>query len=272
MTADLIHTDLTPGEWAITNEVAPIRDNITGIATVRQPLTIRGSRQQAVRAFPYGAQNCPQGGPGMFCLGPSDIQLVPNTGANPHWDLMVEWVGLHNQFAAAVGADTTMAYNAKIDWAFREKEYPEEIPTEAGDPIRISPAYPFAPSGSSTGGALRKSKRFDHLPTASIDVVMRDATAPHPGHPKVKKILSLLQTSWPGVIYDYKGLSEPVWVTWSDRPAPKTIGAAGVTNSAKWFPRQIANAQRIAPIGTAAGTALHVFTITATLEPLLQPS
>lgn len=271
MTADLIHTDLALNAWQETTEVAPVRDTATGIATVRLPVVFRGSRLEALRAFPYGAQNCPQGGQGMFCLGPSDIQLIPYTGANPHWDMMVEWQGIHSQLTPTVGASTSLAYDVKIDWTHREKEYPEEITTPSGDPLRFSPDYPHAPSGTSTGGALRKSKRFDHLPTATITVVMKDATPPHPAHPRVKQILSTLPKTWPGVMYDYKGLTEPIWVTWRDRPAPKSV-ASGVTNSADWFIRQIANQSRISGNSGTGSMALHVFTITATLEQLLQPS
>lgn len=271
MSSQYIHTDLALNAWEPTSEGTPIIDPETSMSTVRIPVTFRGSRQSAVREFRFGAQNCPHGGNGMFCMGPADIQLVPNTGADPHWDIVVEWTGIHTELLAAGGSGTNYAYNVKIDWAHREKNYPEEVTTSAGSPLVVSMEYPFAPTGDSTGGNKRKSKRLDHLPTATINVAMNSPQAPNPAHPYIKTILALLPTKFPGVIQDYTGLTEPTWVTWADRPAPKAI--TGVpANPANWFIRQIQTARRISTAASLGTNALHVFTITATLEQLLQPT
>lgn len=271
MSSPYVHTDLALGAWQATSDGAPIIDPETNLATVRIPVTFRGSREAAIQKFRFGAQNCPHGGAGMFCLGPSDIQLIPNSGGDPHWDLMVEWTGIHSHLTAAAGANANYAYNVKIDWSHRVKTYPEEIPITGGDPVVVSPAYPFAPSGTGTGGAPRKSKHFDHLPTATINVVMNSPTAPHPGHPYLRAILALLPTSFPGVIQDYTGLTDPTWVTWVNRPSPRTL-TGKPANPANWFPGQIQIARRISTAAASGANALHVFTVTATLEQLLQPT
>lgn len=271
MTRDLIHTDLALGAWQATTDAAPLRDRATGLATVRIPIVFRGSRAQAVQTFRHGAQNCPHGGSGMFCAGPADIQLIPNTGTDPHWDMNVEWIGLHSQFLADGGTSAGLAYDVHIDWSHREKNYPEEIPVEGGSPVVFTPEYPFAPSGTSTGGNKRKAKHYDHLPTATITVVMVHAQPPSPSHPLIKLILSKLPKNWPGIIQDYTGLTEPVWVTWASRPSPKTVSGK-VNNSNDWFIRNIQNTDRVSATAYPGANAVHVCTVTATLEPLLQPS
>jgi len=269
MSSPYVHTDLSLNTWEATGQSPPIYDNKAMLDTVRIPVTFRGSLGKAVQEFKHGAQNCPHGGDGMFCLGPSDITLVPNSGADPHWDIMVEWIGLHSGRPHAGGS--RYDFKAKIDWSHRAKTYPEEIPLGGGsDPVVVAPGYPFAPSGTGTGGAPRKSKHFDHLATATIDIAMNSTIYPNPGHPYLRAILARLPTSFPGVMQDYTGLTDPTWVTWVSRPAPRTL-TGKPANPANWFPGQIQINDRISS-DPFSGPALHLFTVTATLEQLLQPT
>lgn len=267
-TAWNVHTGLAVNGSAYLAEVPPVVDRENMIATVALPVLYRGTRQAFLNAFKFGAQNCPQGGTGMFCLGPQDVRMVPYSSADPHWTGTVTWMGVHSE----VTGSSTYAFAVLPEWTTRETSFPISFtPAGGGTETHINYGPPFTPNGEGPAGPW-KGRRIDYLPTRQVTGVIFSSAEPTPAHPSMTALVLTFPTPSSSLLTNYGPLlPDPTFVTGPGQSAPATNSPLSATG--KWMARNFKINRRIAKANAGyAEPALWHITATYSYEQLRQPS
>lgn len=276
-----VHTSLALNSWEPAQERAPIFEEDTGVGSLTLPITFRGTRAQLLDKFPFGKPVNIQGGTSMFCAGfASTPSQVPYTAEDPHWDVDLKLVGIHDQIPGQSGPylSDTHALIVTAKWARRETNFPLTVqPEGGGDTIYVNPGPPIVPSGTS-GNGLWKGRRIDHLPARNLTGIIISDTEPDPLHPKITLAVNAFPDPSPNLVKDYTSLLlDPVWVTFHGlgnqlQSAPATPGFTGTSGGA-WCNVNFDVTRRLAPPGAPTNAkAIYFIQATWTWEQLRQPS
>ena len=269
-----VHPGLAVNAWSPLSEFAPEVDAETMVATCTIPVLFRGTRSQLLGAFSFGLQNSPQGGAGMFCLGPKSPRQVPYTDRDPHWTAEVSWAGLHSEIT---GGSSTSAFAQLPEWTTRETAFPIAFtPAVGGTTIYSNYGPPFTPDGDGPAGPW-KGRRIDHVPTRTVAGVIYSSTEPTPVHPAIIPLVTAFPTPSSALMTNYAPLlPDPTFVTFAGlgslaQSAPSSNSP--LTAAGEWLCRNFRINRKISqPNSGYSAPALWFISATWSYEQLRQPS
>lgn len=267
-TAWNVHTGLASNSGVFLAEAAPAVDRETMTAMLTLPALFRGTRQQLNAAYRFGAQNAPQGGTGMFCLGPNEMKMVAHSQADPHWTGQITWMGIHSE---VMGSDT-YAFAVLPEWTTRETQFPISFtPAAGGDTVHINYGPPFTPNSEGPAGPW-KGRRIDFVPSRRVTGVIFSNAEPSPAHPSLTALALTFPTPSSSLITNYGPLlPDPTFVTFPGQSAPSTNSSTAP--SGKWLCRDLKIIRRVAQANSGiSAPALWQVSVTYSYEQLRQPS
>lgn len=220
----LIYSTIPQQSWEVTADTGAVRDPENLFVSRRQSIVFNGTEDQLIRAFPMGEGNYPGAESGMLCSGPVSAQLIRGTRREPHWDVEVQWVGLHNMHSASINKggihglnDGRFNYRILVNSARRETPFPIKTTNTAGADYTIALGPKYVNSTFNPTGDFIRGKLINFLPMIQVIGVINLEGIGFLSvyNPRITALITKLNTEYkPLNLEDWSTLPDPM-ITWA---------------------------------------------------------
>ena len=191
-----IFSRITPGTYAVIADSGVIRDQDL-FSTQRKTVLFRGTQDQIHQTFSLG--NADSDETNMLCAGPTSISLCEGTARNPHWEVEVQWVGIHGATSAGIAqgikpGNWSKNFNYKLlyNWSRTETRFPIVNRTSGEDDYTTYISTPYVSNELNALGTPQRARLIHFVPMIQIVGVMISEGPPNPFSGSLSSLITSL--------------------------------------------------------------------------------
>jgi hypothetical protein len=202
----MIHSTIAAGAYEVLSDSGVVRDLESLFCTRKRKILFRGSEAQVIQKFPVAGTGCPDLAAGgangavqsnMLCTGPLNMELCEGTRRDPHWEVELNWVGIHSHFRQQ-GQEADFIYKLVYNFSRTETNFPIKVPLESPSgaefTIGVGPQFVTGGPMNGTTGRFKRVRLINFIPMIQVvGVIRNDGVFPvSPLTPKIKTLITNL--------------------------------------------------------------------------------